>query len=794
MTKNKKKNNDGKTVYFIKDYPSHKAGTSCSVNDLRLNSAVIDSLRKKGTITYSEDEMKVKLSSGSEEIKEKAVEEQAQVEISTEIDELPKPIIPNVNVINVPDEEAKQTIDAAIEKINKLVQDADDYAQLKRESADTMLTNVTQTIEDRVNEATSKRVAELDSRENNIEQIEKDAIAEATKELKTKTKDFQYKIESLLKDKADLDELRANFKVELELDFKDQYDKLLSDKANLENQVTQLNNNIKKLEAEKRGLSDDNSFLEKELGKLKEIKLKVTQLEFEVTEWTTKYTNLEQSYNKKLEEIGKLNIRLLEYGNNPEQALKEKEKLEDELRKLKDLMADTPDAEELAELRTVRKSLEDLTIKYNKMAKEKALTDAKNVTFEAMESDIENYKRYIRVLEAQKAELEHELKRNADLYSARASKVFANLSEIDNVQKYPLTAGTNNTSITLKDLCTKFRGYLAFRNDKKQLYYDEDVIRTFVAGFASARLTILEGLSGTGKSSLPRAFMDFVGAHTIEVPVQSSWKDRNDLLGFYNDFKKQYKETDFLKALYTATHDKNGLYLIVLDEMNLSRIEYYFADLLSVLEKDPQKWEIELISDYASINTDINAWPENIHDGKLSVLENTWFIGTANKDDSTFMITDKVYDRSVIIDFQSKGMRGTGDQTYKYYDPIPLDNEDFQRLMRSATRISENDKRAYKEVISYLDQQVRMAFDITFGNRIENQLDSFVPCYMNCGGTYFGAIDIMFSKKVLRKLEGKYDDSTKMGLLLFAEEITKKQWDKSLPRTINTLKKMADKI
>ena len=98
-----------------------------------------------------------------------------------------------------------------------------------------------------------------------------------------------------------------------------------------------------------------------------------------------------------------------------------------------------------------------------------------------------------------------------------------------------------------------------------------------MSAFAAAASTSSSNVTSTVE--LPRAFADFMGSKTIEVPVQSSWKDRNDLLGFYNDFKKQYKETEFLKALYSATHDPNNIYVIVLDEMNLSRIEYYFADL-----------------------------------------------------------------------------------------------------------------------------------------------------------------------------------------------------------------------
>lgn len=279
---------------------------------------------------------------------------------------------------------------------------------------------------------------------------------------------------------------------------------------------------------------------------------------------------------------------------------------------------------------------------------------------------------------------------------------------------------------------------------------------------------ILEGLSGTGKSSLPRAFADFMGSKTIEVPVQSSWKDRNDLLGFYNDFKKQYKETEFLKALYTATHDANNIYVIVLDEMNLSRIEYYFADLLSVLEKpNVEDWKIELISDYASISQNKESWPKLIHEGKLQISDNTWFVGTANKDDSTFIITDKVYDRSVVLNFDKKGVNGNIANSA----PIQINNNDFQALLRNASRFkSATEDTKFHKMIEDLDKQVKDLFQITFGNRISNQLETFVPVYIECGGTVDEAVDIMFSRKILRKLEGIYDEDTKVKLDMLNEE------------------------
>jgi hypothetical protein len=281
-----------------------------------------------------------------------------------------------------------------------------------------------------------------------------------------------------------------------------------------------------------------------------------------------------------------------------------------------------------------------------------------------------------------------------------------------------------------------------------------------------------------------------MGSHTIEVPVQSSWKDRNDLLGFYNDFKKQYKETEFLKALYTATSDPNNIYVIVLDEMNLSRIEYYFADLLSVLEKpDVEDWKIELISDYASITQNQEAWPSLISEGKLQISDNTWFVGTANKDDSTFIITDKVYDRSVVLTFDKKGEK----ERVASAQPIKMNNEDFQRLLARAEKFTDTTSEArFRKMLSTLDEQVRELFQITFGNRIANQLKKFVPVYLACGGTVDEAVDVMFSRKVLRKLEGIYDENTKANLELLKDEIELQEYE--LPITIEAIKRMTEKM
>ncbi|MBO5714016.1 MAG: hypothetical protein J6R83_01145, partial [Clostridia bacterium] len=223
-----------------------------------------------------------------------------------------------------------------------------------------------------------------------------------------------------------------------------------------------------------------------------------------------------------------------------------------------------------------------------------------------------------------------------------AERVFPALVKIDEKGE---EAKTVSTEISLNDLALQFQSYCA---NVHKIYYGLPLIRSFFAGLGTSRLIILEGLSGTGKSMLPRMFKEFTGSKAFFAPVQATWRDKTDVLGFYSEFAKTFKTTQFLENLYAASYTDRAN-LMVLDEMNLSRIEYYFADFLSVMEYPPEDWKIRVHEIQAG-----QTLPKKLVDGLVTVPENTWFIGTANTDDSTFTITDKVYDRSVVIDFEEK--------------------------------------------------------------------------------------------------------------------------------------------
>lgn len=293
--------------------------------------------------------------------------------------------------------------------------------------------------------------------------------------------------------------------------------------------------------------------------------------------------------------------------------------------------------------------------------------------------------------------------------------------------------------ITLAQLVDDYR---RFACSQMHLYYTEEIIRRFVAGMASSKLLILEGISGTGKTSLPYSFSRFLDNPATMISVQPSYRDRTELLGYFNEFSKRFNETEFLRALYEAGYREEPS-IIVLDEMNLARIEYYFAEMLSVLEMPSQdEWVLDLVP---------TAWPgdpKHLFDGKIRVPNSIWFVGTANNDDSTFTITDKVYDRAMPIELNERADAfECGPQS-----SCRITSQHLEQMFAQAKQdypIS----RETEEKLQKLDNYLQTRFKLAFGNRIIKQMHDFIPVYVACGGTELDGMDYIVARKVLKKLE-----------------------------------------
>ena len=315
---------------------------------------------------------------------------------------------------------------------------------------------------------------------------------------------------------------------------------------------------------------------------------------------------------------------------------------------------------------------------------------------------------------------------------------FAKLNTID--EEYANYKIENyGNSFTLPELCENFRNFAA---SKLRLYYSIDMMRLFISALASTKLVILQGISGTGKTSLAYAWGKFLKHDSCVASVQPSWRDRTELFGYFNEFTKKFNETDVLKEMYMAGYT-DDIYTIILDEMNISRVEYYFAEMLSILEMpNKDEWVIELVP---------NSWksdPKNIKGGKLKIPANMWYIGTINNDDSTFMVTDKVYDRAMPIDINDKGVA---------FEPVEADAMDINYSYLDnlfATAMQENQiSQDTLNKIEIMDDYVIKHFRIAFGNRIVSHMKKFVPVFVACGGDEVSGVDYFIAKKILRKFE-----------------------------------------
>jgi hypothetical protein len=172
-------------------------------------------------------------------------------------------------------------------------------------------------------------------------------------------------------------------------------------------------------------------------------------------------------------------------------------------------------------------------------------------------------------------------------------------------------------------------------------------------------LTVLAGISGTGKSQLPRRYTEAMGIHFLKIPVQPRWDSPQDMLGFYNYLEKRYKATELARALVhfdpynwpaEAERFKDRLLLVLLDEMNLARVEYYFSEFLSQLEGRPGPDQPDMDGIHKSeITLDIGG--ASGRTCRIYPGHNMLFVGTMNEDESTQTLSDKVLDRANLLRF-----------------------------------------------------------------------------------------------------------------------------------------------
>ena len=558
-----------------------------------------------------------------------------------------------------------------------------------------------------------------------------------------------------------------------------------------------------KLQAEREAFAIEQETLEAETECTKEIQENYRNRKEKFSPAVVEKLNEELVYvNSKLDTLREVNAKqeerielLSRYqkdadGTSTEELLRQNDELRRENEMFSDRIAGYPSESEIKMLRQKAKTLESIDDELHDERTRRVLLEERVARSQLDVNEIENQKTLVASYMAMNDQLRAAIDRNTALYKQNVMSKFQGLLAIDRIMEHTSAYQGERMNKTLKEIVDYVRDYgAAWGDGTTKLYYSESQIRTFIASMAASHLIILQGLSGTGKSSLPRLFAKALHFSNDLIPVQSSWNDNRELLGYDNDFTKKFKETEFTKAVYQASLPKNKdrVSLLILDEMNLARIEYYFADFLAVMEKNPEDWYVSLVS-----SNEDEEKPEGLKEGtQLHITPNIWFIGTANQDESTMGITDKVYDRALVMNFErhAAAFSATCGQSLEF------SFSQFSSMLEEAVNntqfcMSEDDW----FTIDILDEEMKEKLDITFGNRIRKQMERFVPVYCACGGTKGEAIDYLLCRKLLRKLDERFEPYIMPDLKELKGSIIANYGEENMPKSIAYLDKIIKRL
>ena len=458
-------------------------------------------------------------------------------------------------------------------------------------------------------------------------------------------------------------------------------------------------------------------------------------------------------------------------GKTREQLLSELSAVRDHNAKLVSELARKPGDDQVAQLRNLESEKETLLSDMGRLRQENQTLQIQLGKLSIGVAEMQNlrdqksaWESRERALRACVEDLQRELGELVD--KSKAQGVFPSLTAMDDNPELQTPPERGRERITsLKTFVEEIRNRIGL---EKLFYRDEDV-RAFLAGLATSRLHLLQGISGTGKTSLPRAFARAIGARSEIVEVQSGWRDRNDLLGYYNAFERRYYESEFLQALYRAQQPQysNNPCLIVLDEMNLSHPEHYFADFLSALEQRPNDQRISLLT------AKVDGAPRLLEEFRwLRIPPNVWFIGTANHDETTKDFADKTYDRSHVMEFPRHPEAFTATPQNS---PVPVTmgalEQAFQKAKETHGEVTIRAKSFFESSLAITLAKL----GIGWGNRLERQMESFIPVVVASGGSLGEAVDHLVATKLLRKLRGRFDIGANQ-LKEFQEHMIK-SWD-----------------
>lgn len=290
------------------------------------------------------------------------------------------------------------------------------------------------------------------------------------------------------------------------------------------------------------------------------------------------------------------------------------------------------------------------------------------------------------------------------------------------------------------------------------LIYEERDLINFHTAMKASKLVILSGMSGTGKSKIVQAYGRALGLKKENlnfISVRPSFGDDSDLLGYVDSINNIYRPGDsgFIDTLIEASENKESLYIVCLDEMNLARVEHYFSQILSLLELDKEDRILRLY------NEELEEGLKNSkrYKAKIKLLENLLLVGTVNLDESTYHLSDKVLDRANVITLKQesflalKNLKKEEEEekkreeiSFKDYEEMIKNNEEMALKDRELEFLSEIHER-----MNFLNKNIGIGF------RIVRQIDDYIKNLpKNSIISRKEGFDIQLAQRILPKIRG----------------------------------------
>lgn len=576
-------------------------------------------------------------------------------------------------------------------------------------------------------------------------------------------RDLREKREQLAKDaeveRAKLAEAAAMARKHAEADLASRRDELAQERGGLEVETRRLRKLARDLELDQELLAEDRAAFDEKVAQRAARQVELKDGELHALAERLEAARAERDrFAQRLAEREEADRRF--DGETPDEVLKRLRELEREREQLRKALGGRPSAEaaqRLEELERQKELWESDRLKLlADLGEARQEAARKRIAVTELES-LRDEKRSLESANALLHEANRQLRAEVDtlVKGVEGKSPFPSCSEMDTDDELLSTRPTTDTIPSLADFAEYVRHRMAWDpKTKKELYYSAEDVRSFLGGLAMSRLHLLQGISGTGKTSLPLAFARAIGAGAAVIEVQAGWRDRQDLIGHFNTFERRFYESEFLQAIYRASTPlhRETPFIVVLDEMNLSHPEQYFADLLSALEQDQHRQRLVLMT------AAVDPAPRLLAEGgtKMPIPPNVWFIGTANHDETTKDFADKTYDRAHVMELPRN--RETFERKNRQaQNPVSL--AALQTAFDTAVHTYEGEAaKAYEFLQEGLGETLGRRFRVGWGNRLERQMGFYVPVVVAAGGTVGEATDHILATKLLRKIRDRHDN------------------------------------